>query len=813
MPFPPSLKEKYLVFSIQLISGVIFFLPFFSRSTYYFPFITPRNFAFRILVEILVFLYLLLILKNSEYFPRKNIIWMFFFGFIIALTLSSILGGDFTYSFWANYERMDGLVGYYHLFAYFFVIYCVFKDRKVWERLLQVSIFASIIIATIGLSQSAGVNLLIESSGGDRISSTLGNPTFLAAYLLIHLFLSIYFLLKKSNESDLAFYKYGFIVLDILLIILQLKFAGAHYRRGIIFLIFSNPAVWAPFLAFHILAYSQFFKRFRQEIFFSFIRIPFYSLISLIALFLISQTRTRGAVAGLILAVILSAAYLVFQKKVKWQIRLAAFLAAASVFLGVFLVFQYSESKFVKANPFLEKIASVSQLDRTTQSRVLAWQASWIGFLERPVFGWGVENFYRVFDKHFPPEIYEEEFSVVWYDRPHNALVQYAVEGGALALAFYLGFIGTLCYFLFRYLQDRRIAIIFFSLIAAYIGQNFFVFDSINSYMPFYFVAAFMIFLVEEKMPREKLIFSKASGFVKSFQEKSGLIIFSSGIFLVGFFYIVNVLPIFQVKKFVQQTLLSDKLQSKESMEGLVNFAEESVYLGRFEIVAHIAEKISSWTQHSTLPDYELAELAMRVEKMLRDTLKQHPNDIRLHLIALTFFLNTSRLDNTQLDKIIDLREKSISLSPARSQTYQITGRALMARQRYQEGLKDFQKATELAPEVLEPRFHLFAAYVTIDDLEKAKKEFDIFKKFRTFTPEFYIRGAKIYALKKYYAPAIELMLEAINSGQEPASLYAQLADLYLQAGEKNKAREAAMKAIELDPSFAEQGKEFLKNL
>ena len=135
-----QLWEKYLVRGILTLTGIIFFLPFVSPSGFYFPFITPRNFIFRICVEAMILLFIILVIQNPKYIPPKNKILLIFAGFVASLTLSSILAGDFLYSFWSNFERMDGLITLYHQFAFFFILLGVLQTKKEWEMMMQLRI-------------------------------------------------------------------------------------------------------------------------------------------------------------------------------------------------------------------------------------------------------------------------------------------------------------------------------------------------------------------------------------------------------------------------------------------------------------------------------------------------------------------------------------------------------------------------------------------------------------------------------------------------------------------------------------------------
>ncbi len=154
------IPERWLVWAIRFLVAVTFLVPLITFSSYYFPYIVPRNVAFRIIVEVVVLLYTVLVLQNRSYIPKWNWALSLLTGFVGAMTLASLINGTFQYSFWSNYERMDGLVTMYHLYAYFFILFATVRQRRSFEQLMQLSIFIAFAVALIGFSQVLGVNLL-----------------------------------------------------------------------------------------------------------------------------------------------------------------------------------------------------------------------------------------------------------------------------------------------------------------------------------------------------------------------------------------------------------------------------------------------------------------------------------------------------------------------------------------------------------------------------------------------------------------------------------------------------------------------------
>jgi O-antigen ligase len=98
-----------------------------------------------------------------------------------------------------------------------------------------------------------------------------------------------------------------------------------------------------------------------------------------------------------------------------------------------FSIFYFKESDFIKSNTILNRVASISLTDTTANNRMVTWVIGWNAFKEKPLFGYGQENFYQGFDKHYNTKNTEE-----WFDRCHNMICDRAITGGIIGLLGYL---------------------------------------------------------------------------------------------------------------------------------------------------------------------------------------------------------------------------------------------------------------------------------------------------------------------------------------------------------------------------------------
>src|SRR3989344_5044315 len=155
-------------------------------------------FLFRIIVEIIFSAWLILVLINRDYLPKKSLILWSLVGFLGIITLSDIFGVSHGKSIWSNFERMEGLLTHIHLFLFFLVAGAMISTQKLWNRFFHTNIGVSFFLVFYSLLQLAGE--LSISQGGARVDGTLVNATYLAIYLLFTILFSIFFCYSKLSK-------------------------------------------------------------------------------------------------------------------------------------------------------------------------------------------------------------------------------------------------------------------------------------------------------------------------------------------------------------------------------------------------------------------------------------------------------------------------------------------------------------------------------------------------------------------------------------------------------------------------------------
>lgn len=205
--------EKILFYGLILV----LFVPLFISDKLVFPFITSKAYVFYAIIDILLLVYLLILSKKSLY-PFKSKLFLFFILITFLGIFFDLFGLSFKTSFWGNYERMMGAYTSLHFLAYLWLLLSVFNTKEKYFKLLKISTIVNFLVIIYSILQKFKVNIWgMLNLGDDRISATFGNPAYLAAWLLLGIFLSVYLFVKTSHKYWRIFYSAVFI-LDIIVL-------------------------------------------------------------------------------------------------------------------------------------------------------------------------------------------------------------------------------------------------------------------------------------------------------------------------------------------------------------------------------------------------------------------------------------------------------------------------------------------------------------------------------------------------------------------------------------------------------------------
>ena len=725
--------ERILKTIKYIILGIIFltpFIPLIVADSLFFPFITGKNFAFRVLIEIAFALWIILALYDKRYRPRRSWILIFFFLFLLSSALSTIFGANPYRSFWSNYERMEGLITYLHLFAYFLLLISMFRTERLWKWFFHTIMGVGVITAIYGILQLAGKLAIHQSTA--RLDATLGNASYLAIYMVFNAFLALYYLVKEKR--------------------------------------------W----------YRWFY-------------LPLFFLFS----FILYHTATRGAILGFVGGLLAAGIILALFSRQR-RIRVVSFAGAAVIVLAVLGFLAVKNTDFVSSSPVLSRFAKISFNETTTQSRLVIWKMSWEGFKERPLLGWGPENYNLIFNKYYQPILYKQE---PWFDRAHNVFFDRLTTGGILGLLLYLALFASAIYYLLLKRQNfKRAPVeagIFSGLLAAYFFHNLFVFDNLVSFLVFFAVLAFIhnrSVGAEEVEAARGASEKTAAGYDGNKAILSSLVVVA----FVFIFYFVNV-PAFLACR----TLLYAFRASAAGNAQLAfnNFQKAISYdsFGTAEAREHLTKFANKVLTSPFLGKEFKQEVFSYAAGQMRDQIERSPTDIRYMMFLANLYNRAG-----QPDKALPVLERALKLSPKKQMIYFELGSAYVNKKEYDKAEKVLKQAYDLEPSYAEAA-KIYAVALIYNKKEREAEEL-LKKRFGSeILPE--QRFVSAYLAAGDYERVVEVWKKIIEKNPNNAQYYVSLAATYLQIGQRDKAIESLEKAIELEPRFKEQGEYYINEI
>jgi tetratricopeptide (TPR) repeat protein/O-antigen ligase len=713
------------ILKYAVLSGlfVIPFIPFIVPTAMFFPFITGKGFTFRILVEIIFGLYAVLAFWDAAYRPKMSWITKSVLLFTLITFIADIFSVNPYKSLWSNYERMEGFVLIAHLAAYYIAASSMLSVSR-WKKLLDVSIFASVLESFYGLFQLLGWATI--NQGGVRLDGTFGNASYLAIYLVFHIFLSAYMLL-------------------------------------------NSPQMWKKWL---------------------------YALIAVFETAILYFTATRGAILGLIGGIFLAGLIVVFKEKENARLRKFAYYVFGAILVLILGFFAVRNTAVVQKSPVLSRFSTLSLAEFKTQGRYFVWPMAIKGVKEHPILGWGQESFNFVFNKYYDPRMIGQE---EWFDRTHDIFLDWLINGGILGFLAYFSMYAALLYCIWRKDSKFRVSekAVFTGLIAAYLFHNAFVFDNLVSYILFFSVLAYVHVVSTEGAVSTKKFYT--AQFSQSTVAYTVLPITLIATILAVYF--VNVPALSANRTLIQA--ISPQGDVEKNLE-LFKKVYEYGSFGSTEATEQLVT-IASQVQSADLPDTTKQEFYAFAKQKIEEKIAETPTDARYLVFAGSFFNRFA-----QYDLAITYLERAIAQSPKKQSIYFELATSYLGKQDYQKALSIFKEAYDLAPNLPESKniYALGAIYAKDTAvLQQLSSQLD---------PQTVIsdnRFLNAYAAIGDYQSVINILTTRLGQDPKNAQYKLSLASAYATIGQKQKAISLINEIIADNPSFKDQGEQYIQQL
>ena len=431
-----------------------------------FPYVVGKALWIRTLIEIAFGLWIVLLLRDSSYrFPRSWTLAVLGVYVVIAL-MATVFSVSPTRSLWSTYERMQGWADLAHWFTFVVVLASTHRTWAHWRALLNFNLGVSIVIGLLGLTQFFDVRVFDYLQYKNRLDITLGNATYVGGYMLVSFFIAAAFLAESFLDRSAS----------------ETRGRAVDRRRrrrrqqGGGLSKIPSEHLWRAFWAAAI-------------------------ALNLVMVFLSGTRSAAVALAAGILA--FGIGYLLWGGSRRLRLAAmgatAAIVALASVFTVFVLARAGTDAERIDApGAMVERLLNTGVRDRSVEGRTAAARTGMAAFLDRPLLGWGPENYTVGYDRHVEPDAFAKGSAS--FDQAHNKLIEELTTKGLLGLLGYLALWASMAAVFIRkarHLPAGRQAFAFLvgAALIAYFTQNLFLFDTPGTVIHLYALVGFVIFL------------------------------------------------------------------------------------------------------------------------------------------------------------------------------------------------------------------------------------------------------------------------------------------------------------------------------
>lgn len=445
---------------------------------------------------------------------------------------------------------------------------------------------------------------------------------------------------------------------------------------------------------------------------------------------------TRGSMLGFVAgsAVALIGYAIVLKQYPKVRLGILGLMIFGVLAIG--LLYYFRTTDFVSNIPAVGRTLNTSLTDVKNSARWIAWTIAVESWKEKPVFGWGPNNYFYAFNAHYNPRSLDFGYGETWFDNAHNIILNTLAVQGIFGLISYLSVfaIAILGLVIARRKEglNYHLAIIGSAFLVAHLVGNITVFENPTSYLYFMFWLA----MVNSFSSYKKLeIIESNKKMEKNWDKKPELTVGNGTVITFGILafliiFIFNIQPARANVKTLNaiRDLSQDPRLSMDSMKVALQFSSPHIDDIRSDIARTVGQILGTYYQKIGLEkSNEILDFAY---DNLKKNLILHPLDIRNQL-SLSQLAQLKALMNQDGRYILEsegLLEDALSKSPKRQQiVYSLTAIKLQMG-KFDEAIKMLEETITDNPHVSEGYWRLAYTLKVAGKDQKAKEILDLAK-------------------------------------------------------------------------------------
>jgi len=418
--------------------------------------------------------------------------------------------------------------------------------------------------------------------------------------------------------------------------------------------------------------------------------------------------ESRGALVGLFAAIAtFMTMYLFLSPSRKAKLTAIGLTLVVALSYGTLLLLR--DTQLVKSSP----LARLTNFSETLDTRLIAWDIGWNGFLERPLTGWGLDDFHIIFNEHYNPKSLEFGYYETWFDRAHNTVIDVLSMTGLFGILTFIGIWVALFWSVLRAYRkkwiDIPLASLFIGLPIGYFVQNLFVFDQPAGFVMSFLLYAFIICAStaqfggvsgEEKVPVAANVTNKLRSvpwYAFAILQAVALVLVWRTSVLPGY---ASVLSIKANNYFSAGNFADSLTYAKQAAAIPTPYLDEQTFL--------LARNLITLVDNGIVPDKypQWREWHDLVVKVTNEHLKDHPENTHPHFIYARFLHSMSRFVPEDAALAEQQYKEALRTSPKRQQLLFSLGRFYLERGLKDQGIEVLKQAMELNPNVGESHWY-----------------------------------------------------------------------------------------------------------
>ena len=445
------------------------------------------------------------------------------------------------------------------------------------------------------------------------------------------------------------------------------------------------------------------------------------SLTLIIQVTALGLAATRGALVALILSLGLLWLMVLMSHQDSTSVR-RALSYLLLIFIATAIIFFYlGHFDFANNIPGLNRLINSSFDDYSLRGRLIVWRITISGILEYPFFGWGPENFMHLFDKFYDPRLLAIPLSEFWFDRPHNQLLEIIATTGLIGLGAFLSLLGLT---IIQLNLLRRATIIddfyfatAFSIMAAYLIQNLFLFDHPSSLIMLYFCLAWWNSMAPASLANSAMQkVGTCMAYLHEPRFPAFYIIVITGLGAFIYWILLIAAPITNAF-FVQRGFLDTSADT-----AIASFQTSQLIPCQYPDMTpwYFARKAILAAEGNRSSRKEAIKLLQGADTALREHLVHYPAISRYYFLLTQIQVLLAVEDDQHLQQALNDIQHALKLSPKRQEFLHLKGRILTLLGQYQDAVDVLREAVALEPRVSLSWQELAKAQYKAGDIDQA---------------------------------------------------------------------------------------------